>query len=326
MDNIHIYGQELETHPIYTNDAILPTRALEACVNAIKQWDDNLLPGGIVFGRQRHGKSFTIEYMMANIILILGRPVPVALLIAWKQNERVSETRFYTELLDALDYEFSEAMSFTKLRRRTIGFMEQKARDLGAREFLLFIDEAQELSESAYRYLIKCHNELARRNIRLIVILVGQPNLESIRSNMIDEKKREIVGRFMTGVHELTGIKDLSDLTRMYQSIDIESEYPVGSGSSYTRYFIGKAFDNNFRLANNSERVWHFIEKSLRDIGLSLPRQISMQAIMSLTRYLLIELSALDDADLELTDKMIEDAIDYAALLQLQTDALTEDN
>ncbi|MEW8041092.1 MAG: ATP-binding protein [Candidatus Thiodiazotropha endolucinida] len=318
--------RSLQTHPIYTDRAILPTRALEACVNAIKQWIDNLLPGGIVYARQRHGKTFSIEYLTENINLVCGFPLPVGSLIAWEQQQHVSETRFYTEILDALGYELSDPASLSKLRRRTFGYIEQQARDVGSRQFLLFIDEAQEANLSFYKHLIKLHNELNKRGVRLIVVLFGQPELVGIRANMIKDRKGEIVGRFMTGVHELTGIVDLADLTRMYQSIDTGSEYPIGSGFSYLGFYCPRAFANHFRLADHVERVWHWITQVLNEEGLVVPKQISMQAIMSLTRWLLIELSAVDDADLVLTDKMIQDAIDYAARLQLLTDALTEES
>jgi len=315
----------LEAHPIYTDHAILPTRALEACVNAIKQWIDNLLPGGIVRARQRHGKTVLIDYLAENINLVCGRPLPVGSMISWEQKKGTSETRFYTEILDALGYELSDPATLSKLRRRTFGYIEQQAREVGSRQFVLFIDEAQELHLSFYKHLIKTHNELNKRGVRLIVVLFGQPELAGIRSHMIKERKGEIVGRFMTGVHELTGIVDLADLTRMYESIDEGSEYPIGTGMSYTRFFVPRAFDNHFRLADHAERVWHWIAQALHKEGLKVPKQISMQAIMSFTRWLLIELYAIDDSDLVLTDTLVKETIDYAARLQLITDALTEE-
>lgn len=322
----HFSPMAIELHPLYQDQVILPTRALEESVNEIKRWIENLMPGGIVYGRQRHGKSKAIEYLSDNITLVCGSLIPVYTLVAWEclHNQHVSETRFYMEMLEALGYERTESMSLAKLRTRTLGFVEQKVRDVAQNQFVLFIDEAQNLTMSFFGYLIKLHNELEKRKIRLLVVLVGQPELEGMRSAMIKGKKREIVGRFMTGFHELKGIENVEDLKRMYESIDTGSEYPIGSKISYSQYFVPNAFSHGWRLTDHTERVWTCIRKSLHSDGYTVPNQIDMQAMMAFVRYLLSELSAMDDDHLELTDSMIEAMLAYAALDQIEMDAQTE--
>jgi len=54
------------THPLLKDNAVLATRPLEVFINTINEWLENLIPGGVVWGYQRVGKTRAVRYLMNN--------------------------------------------------------------------------------------------------------------------------------------------------------------------------------------------------------------------------------------------------------------------
>lgn len=323
-NDVHLYMPD--QHPLLRDNAILPTRALEEFVNTVRLWLDNLLPGSIVYGLPRVGKTQAIQFLMNNVKQMLGSPIPVSLISCWEYTyQGTTENRFFTELLHVLRYEMPKSGTAAIKRRRAIDFMIERVTEAKEHRYLLFVDEAQWLSEAHYRFLMDLHNQLKTAGVRLIVILVGQPELTEIRDNFKSARKRHLLGRFMTDMHRFSGIDGETDFRRLFVALDVGSEFPPGSGVSFTQFFLPKAFGAGWRFAEQAGRIWKVLERTCSDEGIPTTRELPMQPLIACIRWLTQTLSHMDEERLELTDPLIQEAIYRVALLQIQDYASQED-
>lgn len=311
-----------EQHPLLMNAAILPTRAIEEFVNVIKHWLNNLLPGGVIYGVPRIGKTKAIQYLMDNTSVLLGSDIPMTMISCWESNLTSStESRFYSEMLQSLGYELARSGNATVKSARVTDFIVQTVRNAQEYRFVLFVDEAQWLQDTQFRCLMALHNQLGMKKVSLITILVGQPDLLQIKANLRSDKRAHILERFMTGFHRFTGATCQADFSRMLRSLDIGSEYPHNSGCSYTKHFVPKAFSCGWRIETYASKIWLLIETICRREHVPKTDELPMQALIALLRYLLQRLSDLDSEQLDMDDKFIEEAIYQVAFLQIEDHA-----
>ncbi|WP_431020475.1 hypothetical protein [Bacillus safensis] len=96
----------------------------------------------------------------------------------------------------------------------------------------------------------------------------------------------------MVHEYEFTGIKDLKDLKPCLSGYDNDSEYPIGSGWSYARYFFPKAFDEGYRLNQCAEDLMEVFTELRRKAGLTKPVEIPMQYLTLTIEYALRKFGA----------------------------------
>jgi hypothetical protein len=133
--------------------------------------------------------------------------------------------------------------------------MAQLALESGRGVIVLLVDEAQQLHEKHYRWLMGIHNLLNLRSVHLITILVGQHQLTHQRTAFLRGQKENIVGRFMVHMFEFRGLHTEKETELTLTEYDQE-EYPVESGWSYTRYFAPIPFSRGWRLAHIAPVLW----------------------------------------------------------------------
>ena len=307
-----------DAHPILRDAAILPTRPLEEFVNLLRLWLDNLLPGGVVWDHPRVGKTQAIRYVTGRAEALLGAPIPVTLHSSWDPTHTsLTENRFFGDLLRELGYPLLGTGTAAIKRQRVIDVMVERTRSAGEHRYLLFVDEAQWMATVQLRYLMDLHNQLKIADVRLITVLVGQPELCEMKTNLRGARQNHLLGRFMTAVHRYEGVTGRPDFARLCRALDDQSEFPIGSGVSFTRYFVPQAFDAGWRLEANATLVWETLEAVRLTESIPSCPELPMQALAALIRWLLQSLAAEDAATLELERAAIEEAIYRVALPQI---------
>jgi AAA domain-containing protein len=307
-------------HPLFQDSAIFPTQPLEDFINTLKLWIDNLLPGGIVYGNQRIGKTQAIKYLINNSSECLGNEIPITLISAWEPTlSSTTENRFFSELLYAIGYALPNSGTAGVKRRRAIDFLIEKVLERREHRYLMIIDEAQWLSKNQLRYLMDIHNQLKIANIRLITILVGQPELLTLKQELRTSRERHLVGRFMTGSHEFHGMRNIDDLKRVMSALDSNSEYPIGSGCSCTEYFAPKAFSKGWRLEQHAEQTWKLLNEILNreKISRSSKVDLPMQPFTAFFIWLMRTIREMDSDELELHENIIEKGL-YQVSIQFR--------
>lgn len=313
------YDYDLAKHPMMRATTALPTRPIEELVNAIRGWLDYLLPGALVWGRVRVGKSEAISYICGNAGELLGSNIPTfRYSCAYSQESATTEGRFFESLLVALGYELAEFGRVETKKQRTIEFLVEQAKDRGEDRVILFVDEAQWLGDMQYRYLMILHNELNSRGVRLITILVGQPELLEAKRACRSAGKGHVMGRFMTCTHHFQGVVGEADLGRLLSALDDGDEFPVGSGWSYSAFFAPRAFEAGFRLEPHAVLIWRTIQQVLNEEGLPEAKETTMQAVAALLRALLCYLRERDRPLMELSSEDVGNLVRKVVLEQLR--------
>ena len=309
---------DITTHPVFRDSFVLPSRPVEEFVNVLITWLENLLPGGVIWGFMRMGKTQAVRYVMRNIQVLVGARIPCYLMSAWDTTmQPATENRVFQELLYAVGYQMPETGKASIKRRRLIDFLIQQAKSVGEHRVLLFVDEAQWLNTRQFRVLMDIHNQLKLSDVRLVVILVGQPELVELKSSLRNAGQGHLLGRFMTGVHHFEGITSEADLTRLTWAMDAGSEYPADSGISFTQFFVPIAFEHGFRLEKSAHSIWSTIAALCDKQGFARIDELPMQGVIALLRTVLVQLSLNDGPKLKLSDDLIVDAFESVASHQI---------
>lgn len=248
----------------------------------------NRLPGMIVYGRPRLGKTSAIKFAIENLPAYMAAPLPI--LIANSNAYKVpSEEKFFVDLLQDFNFPFTAKRKPSDLRNQIVNLLMEKAEKSRLRRIILIMDEAQRLTEFHYDWLMDIYNQLDREKISMSVICVGHEQLLSRRTHFLENKHSQIIGRFMTHEHRFFGLTSLEEIKRVlrcYDSPDISS-YPENSGWSYTRYFFPEGFDRGHRFENDAGTIYHHFMALRREHGVSSDLEIPMEYFAFSVEYAL---------------------------------------
>lgn len=192
------------------------------------------------------GKSSCIEALE----LIIPQKFPGAGILVHeaKRDTVVAEGSFIGDILLAMEYE-------AKLKRGLPERRDQLRRALfalgaGASQLFLVIDEAQNLAAIQLEWLKEYINWLIKRRYKVTVILFGQQELTCKRDELIEVGRTDLHARFTQNLMEFEGAACGDDLLPLLDACDSGSEFPPGSGCSYTNFLWPEAFNAGFRLAS----------------------------------------------------------------------------
>ncbi|KAG1085309.1 hypothetical protein G6F40_014232 [Rhizopus arrhizus] len=123
------------------------------------------------------------------------------------------------------------------------------ALSVAGRHLFLVVDEAQNLHAKDLGWLKRIVNWLNTHEVKVTVVLFGQSQLCTMHQQFMAEMP-DLTIRFMAELVEFRSLQDPADLRVVLKSCDDETEYPRGSGWSYTQYLWPNAHAAGFRLAN----------------------------------------------------------------------------
>lgn len=273
------------THPVTTGKYVLATTPINEFLSKLDNWIEFRMLGATVYGNPRLGKTHAITYAK-NYVKEEYPSLPVFTHLC-KTHKTPSGDAFYTELLQSVGHKYQKG-KIPEKRDRIIKFLMASASAKGANRILLFMDDAQLLTELHYKWLMDIQNELAKENIILTTILVGQEELIHYRATLSDANQGQIVGRFMTTQHRFRGLETITDIKECLKRYDEDTEYPRNSGYSFTQYFFPEAYTSHrFRLQNSAKNLVTAVQKLHSQRGMRKKFELPMQFMTSATEYCL---------------------------------------
>lgn len=275
MDKPHV---QIGTHPIEQGHYLIPTKEVLRLMGSITKIVNNRLPGMIVYGRPRIGKTSALKFAIEHLPTDLGAPLPI--LIANSNSYRVpSEEKFFLDLLNDFNFPFPAKRKPAEMRRQIVNLMLEKAEKSRLRRIILIMDEAHRLTEYHYNWLMDIYNELDRKKISMSVISVGQEELLSRRTFFLEQKKSQIIGRFMTHEHHFYGIRTIEEMKLILKCYDDEeiSSYPVDSGWSFSRFFFPEGYGKGERLEKDAKTIFSLFSELRKEHGVSADFEIPME-------------------------------------------------
>jgi Cdc6-related protein, AAA superfamily ATPase len=286
--------QAPNSHPVETTNYVRATNAMDDFCQTIRRWTRQRCSGGIIYGAPRRGKTRAVRYLVRVLPDLLELPVPIISFVC-RDYKHAAEGTFFQDLLKAAGHLLPDKGNPSAKRDRLIEFIAEKVQRTDQDRMIVIIDEAQKLHESHYKWLIDVHNELDALDISLVVLLVGQQDLAHQYSAFKLANKFQILGRFMVNQFCFRGLLSAEDVGTCLKGYDEESEYPVGSGWSFTRYYFPAAFENGFRLAQFQDLVWQSFKEAKEQYGLPGPLEIPMYYFCRTIESVLTEFESLDD-------------------------------
>jgi hypothetical protein len=190
-------------------------------------------------------------------------------------------------LLGASKHKYGKSNSKKIMLDRLVKLYATRARNSGGNHIVLIIDEAQKLHEPEFHTLCNLQNELDSLGFKLTVISVGTHQLTYQHELLIQTGNMHLMARFMVRSARFRGILNEEELRLVLKGYDSQTEWPVGSGTSFTQYFFPQSFKDGFRIANSASDLWNiFVELGPRKRGytLEVPMEPIVKAVESVFR------------------------------------------
>lgn len=297
---------DMDEHPINTERYLIPTEPIGRLMTVLEKIVRRRTSGLLIHGRPRYGKSKAIKYC-SNAIKELFPGLPVCIFSAPKKMTS-SEDAFYTNLLEALGHKQLRGKPHEK-RQRILNLIYERANRYKRRMFLLFIDEAQKFFDEHFEWLRDIYDNLElHHEVRLVVVLVGQSELMTVKDQFLSARKDSIVARFMIQDMEFKGLSSAEEIKGCLGCYD-EAVYPQDTDWTYTRAYFPKAFSNGFRMRNYGEQFWRIFGVHHRGNGQISDLSIPMKFFTKSIEIFFTEYEHLDDENLQLTDKLINEVV-----------------
>lgn len=195
---------DFEHHPVVQQKYMVPTPSIDEMCSRVKKLIKLRTPGGIIFAHPRFGKTYGVRY----VTRILKEDFPKAVILSFgcQKKKNHSEDAFFSVLLESVYHLGALTGTISKKRSKLNDRIMEMVDKSGYNWFVVFADEAQRLDVIEYEWLRDVHDELERRGIRMITLLVGQPQLLNQKSAFRLSKQTQIVSRFMIDEMHFRGL------------------------------------------------------------------------------------------------------------------------
>jgi len=308
----------IKTHPVLEREYMLPTPMMELAYSIIRERVWARRTGAVFYATPRMGKT----RCAAAVKGFLEEEFPnlYVTLLSAHGLLRANDCHMYKSILDAEDHVLSRRNDKLLLRDNIVSDIQLKTREKGGAQYVLLIDEIQALSDTDLHNLSWLHNAFDKKKIRMTTISFGQPQILHRRTALMAAGEHQIIARFLSEPLHFNGCSSVADLRQLLVSFDTGSEYPEGSGWSYTRFFMPLAFENGFRLAAFAADIWRGLVSAAGTGGATA---IPMEHTCLTIENILLVMRRQDCSTLTLDAADIDSAV---ASSQLQSFLLLADN
>lgn len=250
MDKLNRPEYEGGLHPALKRDEfIIITAAIARLYDALCKWMDALRSGCAVYGDPRIGKSSAID----ALILLIERNFQSISAFKYNMQEHQIQTEkeFFRNILTSFGHARANKGNAGEKFDTIVDFLTEEAYKDSLRRLVIFIDEAQWLTDQQYRYLRGIYNTIHDRGVVPLFVLVGDFGLFE-KYDQFKVSHREITGRFMRNLYNFRGILSEEEVRIALNCYDTTTD----GGCPFSRYFFTTAFDDGWCLASESKVVW----------------------------------------------------------------------
>lgn len=312
-----------DCHPVQAGGYVISTPSVYEMGNEISEWLDLRQSGGMIYGPPRMGKTSAIKYIGRKLLYDFGGNLPIVT-FECQSHSIAREGEFFTEFLHAVGHALAHKGNIPERRERLYQHLRSLAERNMHRRLVIFLDEAQKLQKDHYAWLVDISNYLERAKVVPTFILVGQQELANRRNAMVIAKQFQVVGRFMVNTHQFAGISSAKEVQVCLHAYDEQSEYPEGSGWSYSRFYFPVAYEHGWRLEGQAENVWKAFMEAREEGQLPGAPQIPMKFLTAAIEYVLRRYENLLDIEPHLSLQIWREAIKKSQY-QLSGDFISAD-
>ncbi len=303
-------------HPVVSAKAKLPTTPVQTALAIVLAAGRKHRESVAFWAHPVTGKSFCIEIFKAELPKAFNGAGVFVYEVKPKDEEDEERTRpsqkinakeslFLRDMLEEMDYEpkieYTLPGKRRQVRKALLGLAGQ------ARHIFLIFDEAQGLDEQELTILKSIVNFLTKNDVRVTTVLFGQVELLEQRARIVTRYRSDLDIRFTKALYEFSGIRSWEDLRVALEACDLGSEFPVGSGLSYTQFLFPQAYEAGFRMVSLAKPLWTaFMNVSALRAGES---GIAMEYVASALSELVTMLKGADGAQFAIGNAELEQAV-----------------
>jgi hypothetical protein len=292
-----------DEHPIITESAVLPTRSVKDAIARVMLVARKARASNGWWADPVTGKSFCIQAIRKAV----SERFPGAGILTLEavEDKQKAEGRLLISILNTVNFAHKAARELADKR-------DQVKRALialsgASRRIFIFIDEAQEVSNEEFGWLKAVINGLSEAGIKVTTVLFGQRELKDRRLELMTEGRSDLAERFMKHLLEFRGLRLQLDLKIICEALDKHSEYPTGSGWTYTQFLFPRAFADGFRFGGLVPAMWeHFKEVVPPPM---LKKGLPMEVVAAFLANVCIACKDMDGPGLEIPVSVIDKAL-----------------
>lgn len=147
-----------DIHPVEFGQYIIPTPFSDAAADFVGDVIQSRLPGCIVFGTSRFGKSYGMVQVVQDLHDRFGNSLVVIVIQVEYRKECPSMPQHYTDVLESVDHLMPYAGVGTDKRKRYREFVVGEIARSGQRRLVLLHDDSQFLWSDQYGWLMADFN------------------------------------------------------------------------------------------------------------------------------------------------------------------------
>lgn len=298
-------------HPIREREYIIPTVALERTYEVIQERVWTRRTGICFYAPPQSGKSTAASYVRDRLneefeSIVIDR-------LNARSSGRPNLAHMFQLILECRGHKLALRKNPGELIANMVSDIGLALRQKGGTQYVLIIDEMHLLSPFDLQQLVVAQNALANIKCRLTAVSFAQPEILHRRSAMIAANQHQMIARYLSEPVHFETCANIDELTIMLKIYDEHSEFPTGSGWSYTMFFVPQAYKNGFRLYRYAGKIWDALKKATTH----MPEEFIPMEHLSLTiEYLLLAAYEQDAPNFVLSEAEINIAVASSNLSQ----------
>ncbi|VWB86576.1 hypothetical protein BLA6993_04115 [Burkholderia lata] len=296
----------LANHPVVRGHYTVPTPML---VHAHEEARDRVWSrrtGVVFYGETRAGKT-TCAKSVWDYLREEFNDIHITMASA-RQSLRPKQGQMARVILEGCGHGLANRTDPEALLRNVILDVQTRLASLGGDQYVLILDEVNLCNELDLTELMEIHNILWMKGIKMTTISFGQPDVLHLITSLLKTDKKQICARFFRKPIPFLCCNSQETLEQVLQCLDQDTEWPEGSGWTYTYFFFPRAFTSGFRIASYATAIWN----ALVDATPGGPSNFTMEAIALTINGLYISMRCKDRSDFTLSDEDIINAIEVA--------------
>lgn len=309
----------MNLHPLLQRlRAPFATRPIERMADAIVSAIEAEYRGIVIYGMARFGKSWAVKYLCGDASWI-QTPFCSARVNVPKSHKR-TDGAFFSLWLERFSLSLPERTTPLDRMARLRNFLIAKCNEHGTDLAVVFLDEAQRLFPDDYEHLVTLDNEMTDAGYMLFVVLVVQSDFSGTAMEKIYDGNPppHVRGRFLIRKHEFGGLDGIEEIDHALGRMDDHTEWPLGSGRSYSHHFAQDAFESGWRFRQHAAQLHQRAEKLRLQSGLPGIWTWAMKSFEVCINFLLTTIAARRADFSGFTDADIDAALEASGFIELE--------
>jgi len=298
----------LNKHPVVTGKYTVPTPMLRRAHEEARDRVWTRRTGVVFFGETRAGKT-TCAMSIRDFLRDEFKDIYITM-ESCRASERPSPGLMCRLILEGSNHVLSSREKHDKLLDNVIIDVFTNVSNLGGDQYVLILDEVNLGNERDFIELLQIHNILFLKGIRMTTISFGQPDILNRINSLQATNQPQIIARFFRKPIPFQSCDSEVILADVLRCLAEDTEWPEGSGWTYTYFFFPRAFRGGFRLVKYAAQIW----SALLNVSPTRKGEFTMETIAITINGLYLGNYMRDAHEFELSNDEIAAALDAADL------------